>query len=162
MVLMITEYVSIGVETKAGRLQVRGSEKGILGITFTDRLERPKQSLPSLVEQCVKELEEYCAGDRKRFTVPLVLRSTDFQQAVWDALLNVPFGSTVTYGELAERTGHPGAARAVGNAVHDNPITIIVPCHRVLPASGGIGEYASGADKKEWLLRHEGVLTPSP
>ncbi|TSC99965.1 MAG: methylated-DNA-[protein]-cysteine S-methyltransferase [Candidatus Peregrinibacteria bacterium Greene1014_49] len=76
---------------------------------------------------------------------------------MWDALLEIPFGQTVTYGQLAKEIGHPGAARAVGTAVGDNPLAIIVPCHRVLPATGGIGEYASGSDRKEWLLKHEGV-----
>lgn len=104
----------------------------------------------------MRQLQEYFAGERRGFgDLRLVMRASDFQQAVWDALLGVPYGETIEYGTLAEAVGKPGAARAVGNALHDNPLLILVPCHRVLPASGGIGGYAAGEARKEWLLQLE-------
>ncbi|MEK7563938.1 MAG: methylated-DNA--[protein]-cysteine S-methyltransferase, partial [Patescibacteria group bacterium] len=126
-------------------------------VNFAVSLEESDEALPKFLEQCLYEMEEYFSARRRAFSVPLVMRGTDFQQRVWDALLEVPFGQTVTYGQLAKEIGNAGAVRAVGTAVGDNPLAIIIPCHRVLPASGGIGNYASGSDKKEWLLKHEGV-----
>ncbi|OGJ64163.1 hypothetical protein A3C37_04000 [Candidatus Peribacteria bacterium RIFCSPHIGHO2_02_FULL_53_20] len=154
---MITELSTVSLETSLGCLSIRGTPKGILAVTFEATQTSEDFEHSRFLEQCLQELEEYFSGNRRAFTVPLVMRGTDFQQRVWDALLEIPFGQTVTYGQLAKEVGHPGAARAVGTAVGDNPLAIIVPCHRVLPASGGIGEYASGSDKKEWLLKHEGV-----
>jgi methylated-DNA-[protein]-cysteine S-methyltransferase len=154
---MITELSTISISTSLGSLSIRGTSRGILSVTFDEIAEESTEPSPFL-KQCLQEMEEYFSGNRRTFSVPLVMRGTDFQQRVWAALLDIPFGQTVTYGQLAKEIGHPGAARAVGTAVGDNPLAIIVPCHRVLPASGGIGEYASGSDRKEWLLKHEGVL----
>ncbi len=83
------------------------------------------------------------------------LPGTAFQRLVWRSLIRVPFGHTITYGELATRIGHPRAARAVGTALRKNPLPILVPCHRVVPASGGIGEYVGGTPRKRWLLQFE-------
>lgn len=154
---MITECSTVSFETSLGRLSIRGTPRGILAVTFGVEETTEDSNLFPFLEQCLHEMEEYFSGNRRAFSVPLVMRGTDFQQRVWDALLEIPFGQTVTYGQLAKEIGHPGAARAVGTAVGDNPLAIIVPCHRVLPATGGIGEYASGSDRKEWLLKHEGV-----
>ncbi|OGJ71253.1 hypothetical protein A3G69_01190 [Candidatus Peribacteria bacterium RIFCSPLOWO2_12_FULL_53_10] len=158
---MITEVSTTRFETSLGWLSIRGTPRGILSVTFGVEEAAPQEQVFPFLEQCMHELEEYFSGNRRAFSVPLVMRGSDFQQRVWDALLEIPFGQTVTYGQLAKEVGHPGAARAVGTAVGDNPLAIIVPCHRVLPASGGIGEYASGSDRKEWLLRHEGVISRS-
>ena len=103
------------------------------------------------------ELEEYFSGKRERFTVPLASSGTPFQQSVWAALQKIPFGHTRSYGELAEKLGNPGAARAVGRANATNPICVIVPCHRVIGADGGLTGFAFGEDTKRWLLEHEGV-----
>ncbi|HET7274027.1 MAG TPA: methylated-DNA--[protein]-cysteine S-methyltransferase [Longimicrobiaceae bacterium] len=116
-----------------------------------------------LGRQIVREMREYFAGERKNFDLPLSPRGTPFQQKVWNALRAIPFGSTRSYGTLADEIGTPGAARAVGQANRRNPIPIIIPCHRVLAASGSIGGYmGSGPDGdgtviKRWLLIHEGV-----
>ncbi len=105
------------------------------------------------------QLDEYFRGSRKRFTVDLMLEGTDFQLSVWNRLLKIPYGSVMTYGDVAQKVGRRNAARAVGNAVAQNHLPILVPCHRVLPASGGIGHYAlrslsdeSGARTKTYLL----------
>jgi methylated-DNA-[protein]-cysteine S-methyltransferase len=102
-----------------------------------------------------KQLAEYFAGERQQFDLPLQLQGTSFQQRVWRELMNIPFGATITYAELARRVGQPTASRAVGAANGRNPISIIVPCHRVIGASGKLTGYAGGVDKKEWLLAWE-------
>lgn len=101
------------------------------------------------------QLREYFEGVRKEFDLKLVMNGTSYQQKVWKELLKVPYGETVSYGELAKRIGNPKGARSVGMAVHFNPIGIIIPCHRVIRSSGEIGGYASGVAKKKWLLEHE-------
>lgn len=111
-----------------------------------------------LLEQAAQELAEYFAGTRQRFTVPLRLAGTAFQQQVWQALCEIPYGQTISYGQLALGLGlPPGHARAVGSAVGRNPISVIVPCHRVLGAKGALTGYAGGTDRKQALLRLEGT-----
>jgi len=102
-------------------------------------------------------LEAYAAGEKRRLELPLDLRGAPFHRAVWQALLDVPFGKTTTYGELARRLGRPGASRAVGQAAGANPVPIAVPCHRVL-ARGGLGGFSGGLEAKQRLLAHEGLL----
>ena len=111
------------------------------------------------------QLNEYFAGTRLKFDLPLSLIGTPFQQSVWERLQRLPYGSTITYGELALKIGNRWAARAVGGAVARNPLPILVPCHRVVPASGGIGAYAlrslpdgSGSETKRFLLELEQAL----
>jgi len=101
------------------------------------------------------QLAEYFAGDRQQFDLPLHFSGTDFQQRIWRELLKIPFGSTVSYTELASCAGQPYAARAAGHANGRNPISLIVPCHRVIGASGQLTGYAGGVDKKRWLLDFE-------
>ena len=105
------------------------------------------------------QLEEYFAGDRKEFNVEIDLVGSPFQVTVWNALLDVPYGATESYGSLASRIGRPGAARAVGAANGQNPISVIVPCHRVIGANGTLTGYGWGTERKSWLLEHEGALT---
>ncbi len=101
------------------------------------------------------QLTEYLAGERRTFDLPLRPVGTLFQRRVWDELCRIPFGETISYAELARRVGQPGAARAVGSANGRNPIGLIIPCHRVIAADGGLGGYGGGLDRKRWLLRHE-------
>lgn len=105
-----------------------------------------------------EQLAAYFAGELKNFDLPLACAGTAFQREVWNALLDIPFGSTVSYGTQAARIGKPNAARAVGLANGQNPIAIIVPCHRVIGASGALTGYGGGLERKQWLLRHEGAL----
>ncbi len=111
------------------------------------------------------QLDDYFAGRLQRFSLEFAFQGTEFQRSVWSRLVKVPYGTTTTYGEIAQKVGKRGAARAVGNAVAANPVALIVPCHRVLPASGAVGNYAvaslngRGSTAKEWLLHLEGALT---
>ena len=114
-------------------------------------------------EDVRRQLGEYLAGERRAFDVPLALAGTPWQQAVWRALLDVPYGETITYTELAARAGRPGAARAAGAANGRNPIAVIVPCHRVVGTGGALTGYAGGVDAKAWLLALErGDRSPAP
>lgn len=106
----------------------------------------------------IAQLDEYFERRRRVFELPLAPQGTAFQQRVWAALLEIPFGVTISYGELATRLGDPKASRAVGLANGRNPISLIVPCHRVIGANGNLTGYGGGLDRKEWLLRHEGAL----
>ena len=107
--------------------------------------------------QVAEELLDYFDGRRRSFDVPLAPTGTPFQRRVWDALRAVPFGATVTYGRLAASLGHPSASRAVGAAVGRNPVSIIVPCHRVVGARGTLTGYAGGLQRKRALLAVEGI-----
>ena len=111
-----------------------------------------------LLERGRAELEEYFQGKRREFDLPLAPNGTPFQQKVWSELAKVPYGTVVTYGELAARVGSPKACRAVGQANHNNPLPIFLPCHRVVGAKGALTGYAGGLELKQWLLRLEGVL----
>jgi len=104
-----------------------------------------------------RQLDEYFAGTRTAFDVPVRLHGTEFQRAVWAQLCAIPFGSTISYGELARRVGNPGAARAVGSANGRNPIAVIVPCHRVIAGDGSLGGYGGGIARKTTLLDLEGA-----
>jgi methylated-DNA-[protein]-cysteine S-methyltransferase len=105
--------------------------------------------------QARRQFDEYFAGKRKAFDVPLAPEGTPFQRAVWKAIAGVPFGATISYAELARRAGRPGSARAAGAATGRNPIGIIVPCHRIVGADGSLTGYAGGMDKKRALLALE-------
>ncbi|MDO8468336.1 MAG: methylated-DNA--[protein]-cysteine S-methyltransferase [Candidatus Peribacter sp.] len=122
---------------------------------WADAHVRKAQIAPAVRSRALRELEKYFTVPRGTRMLALPLPGTAFQRAVWKAVRRVPFGQTITYGELARRIGHPHAARAVGTALKKNPIPILIPCHRVVPADGGIGKYAGGEDRKSWLLLHE-------
>jgi methylated-DNA-[protein]-cysteine S-methyltransferase len=134
-------------------------------IRFSIRDENPGESLLDVptdnvaAQRLVDELNAYFRGDLTRFTVPLSPKGTAFQRQVWDALQEIPYGSTTTYGALAKLLGNPGAMRAVGAANGANPIWLLIPCHRVV-GSQGLHGYAGGLERKAWLLRHEGVPVP--
>ncbi len=108
----------------------------------------------ALTVRAAEQLREYFAGERRDFDLPLRLSGTDFQRRVWDALCTIPYGSTRTYGEIARACGSPGAPRAVGQACNRNPVSIAVPCHRVVGA-GGLTGYAGGLESKKILLELE-------
>ncbi len=108
------------------------------------------------LSEAVRQLDDWFAGRRQIFDLPLELHGTPWQRRVWDVLLEIPFGETLTYGEVARRAGQPRSARAVGHAVGRNPVAIVVPCHRVVAAGGTLGGYTGGLDTKRWLLSHEG------
>jgi methylated-DNA-[protein]-cysteine S-methyltransferase len=156
-------------DTPVGPLTLAATASGVVRISFGDdesaldelaatvspRLVR----LPRRLDALRRELDEYFAGRRRHFDVDLDRRlSRGYRLAVLEELSQVPFGETVSYKDLAQRTGHPKASRAVGTAMATNPIPIVVPCHRVLRTGGALGGYGGGLDTKVWLLRHEGAL----
>ena len=120
-----------------------------------DGLNVPDPAADEILSRAADQLEAYFAGELRAFDLPVLLRGTPFQQQVWRALLDIPFGATVSYAQLAAAIGRPGAARAVGRAVGQNPIAVVVPCHRVVGADGGLTGYAGGLPAKQQLLRLE-------
>jgi methylated-DNA-[protein]-cysteine S-methyltransferase len=112
----------------------------------------------SAFREAVAQVRAYVAGELRVFSLPLAAEGTAFQRRVWAALAEIPFGETRSYGEIAGRIGQPGAARAVGLANGSNPISIVVPCHRVIGANGTLTGYGGGLERKRWLLEHEGAL----
>ena len=147
------------VSTALGTFTLTGSRKGVSGVTLAEGTESARSSVPSAhASRCAAQLREYLDGRRRKFTLPLDLRGTPFQRTVWRVLAKVPYGATMTYGQLARRIGRPRAVRAVASAVSRNPVAILIPCHRIIPQSGGPGEYAWGKGRKAWLLEHEDAL----
>lgn len=146
-------------------IKITGSENGIRSVDFVDEQASPEgvhsqkdsQSHP-ILDECVLQLDEYFKGERKEFTVKLNPEGTEFQKIVWNELLKNPFGRTVSYMELAKSIGDVKAIRAVGAANGKNKIAIIIPCHRVIGSNGKLTGYAGGLWRKEWLLKHEGIL----
>jgi methylated-DNA-[protein]-cysteine S-methyltransferase len=147
-----------GLESPIGTLEITGSAAGIRSIRFAEDFVTDSEDLPSTLRDCVTQLAEYFAGRRHAFTLKLDLQGTDFELRVWTELLNIPFGHTQTYRQIAARLGDPNAVRAVGRANGSNPVAIVVPCHRVLGSDGSLTGYAGGLARKEWLLAHEGRL----
>lgn len=123
---------------------------------------RARRGSRRIVEVAASELREYFAGTRRAFSVPLAPRGTPFQLAVWRALATIPYGHTITYGELARRVGRPRAFRAVGQANGANPLPIVYPCHRVVASGDRIGGYGGGLDAKRRLLELEGAPALRP
>ncbi len=115
-------------------------------------------SVTEAFHHVIHQLDEYLAGTRYGFDLPLRLRGSAFQRQVWDALIEIPYGTTESYGDLARDLGDRRASRAVGLANGKNPISIIVPCHRVIGADGSLTGYGGGIERKLWLLRHEGAV----
>ena len=143
------------VKTIVGWIRIEEDENMIVRLEFVDAAvedaDQCGDDTPLLLE-AFRQLDEYFCGSRKKFDLPLKLRGTEFQKRVWHELLKIPYGETASYKDVAIRIGNPGAARAVGMANHNNPIAIIVPCHRVITAGGRFGGYAGGLDLKNKLL----------
>ena len=154
--------VSKTIDSPLGKLRLAASANGMRAILWeNDAPERVRLEVlldnetDDLLVDTERQLVEYFAGRRRDFTVPLDLRGTPFQLEVWDALLAIPFGETRKYGEIARQLGNPQAARAVGAAAGKNPVSIIVPCHRVIGTGGTLTGFAGGLDAKELLLELE-------
>jgi methylated-DNA-[protein]-cysteine S-methyltransferase len=142
------------------------ADDGVLsGLYMTEQRHRPGESSfgerdPLAFEQVTEQLKAYFEGELTRFEIPLVLTGTPFRQRVWAALQEIPFGSVLSYGQLADRLGQPGASRAVGLANGRNPVGIIVPCHRVVGSDGSLTGYGGGVGRKQYLLNLErGLLS---
>lgn len=153
-------------QSPLGPITLAASPVGLCGLWFDGQKHQPDSSAwpvaaPNhpVLQAAQKQLHAYFAGGTSAWTVPLDLRGgTAFQQAVWQALLAIPRGQTTSYGVLSQRIGHPAAVRALGAAVGRNPVSIVVPCHRVLGKNGALTGYAGGLDRKTALLRLEAAL----
>jgi O-6-methylguanine DNA methyltransferase len=164
------------VESPIGALLLAASESGLCGLEFGAE-DQQAQSIQAwaerhmgpvklagghpLLDEAAHQLEQYFGGKRREFELPLDLRGTEFQMKVWRALTKIPFGQTRSYKEIAEAVGSPKAVRAVGGANNRNPISIIVPCHRVIGSDGALVGYGGGLDIKTSLLKLEGLLDDS-
>ena len=150
------------MESPVGRLLLVGTETTLHRIYFEEEMregnlpERPSSDARPL-EPHVRALESYFAGSLREFDLPLDPQGTVFQRRMWGFLRSIPYGSTISYGELAESIGKPRAARAVGYANSRNPIPILIPCRRVIGSDRSLTGYAGGLDRKQWLLKHEGA-----
>jgi methylated-DNA-[protein]-cysteine S-methyltransferase len=146
------------VASPVGTWVVEGDGRAVTRVYMPhEPIRASRGAAPAAVEVAADQLDEYFAGERTRFTVSLArVRSTEFQRAVWDALVAIPYGQVRTYGDVAAAVGRPRAVRAVGNANHVNPWPVLVPCHRVVGAHG-LGGYGGGPDVKTFLLALEGV-----
>lgn len=169
------------IDTPVGPLFVGGSDEGIHRLDFLPEAGRDGNRVrefawslarlegitggtpdrdPDRASEASRQLREYFAGERTVFDLPLAPRGTEFQRRVWSALLEIPAGATCFYGEIAARVGRPSASRAVGAANGQNPLVVVVPCHRVVGANGTLTGYGGGLDRKRWLLEHETSALP--
>jgi len=160
------------VDSPVGELLVATTRRGLVRLAYPDEraefvLEELAETLsprvledPRALDMVRRQLEEYFEGRRHRFEVRVdwALAPRGFSRKVLEATARIPYGAVSTYGDIARRAGSPRAARAAGNALHDNPIPIVVPCHRVVPSTGGVGKYGGSEWRKEFLLRMEGAL----
>ncbi|GGZ98672.1 methylated-DNA--protein-cysteine methyltransferase [Arenicella chitinivorans] len=141
------------LETPLGQILLAATAQGLSSVVFTERV--PDGRPNTITDRAKRQLRAYFDGDVRDFSVPLDVAGTAFQKQVWRALATIEYGRTCAYRDIAEQIGNPKAVRAVGLANGKNPVAIIVPCHRVIGADGSLTGYASGVDRKAWLLKHE-------
>jgi methylated-DNA-[protein]-cysteine S-methyltransferase len=158
----MTTLVQRSIDSPLGVLRLIGSDAGLRAVLWPDEREgrvrfeeAPKDGEHPILERAARQIDEYIAGTRTDFDILLDPVGTDFQRSVWIGLQKIPFGETKSYGDLAADLERPGAARAVGAATGRNPISIIIPCHRLVGASGSLTGFAGGIESKRWLLDHE-------
>ena len=159
------------IDSPVGPLRLIATESHLVAVLWPDDAEGRVRFVTDPVDvaaadhpilaAAADQLDEYFAGDRRSFDLPLDLRGTEFQQQVWRALAEIPFGETSTYGKQAAAIGRPRAIRAVGSANGRNPLSIVLPCHRIVGADGKLTGFAGGLDTKRWLLDHEAALAAS-
>jgi methylated-DNA-[protein]-cysteine S-methyltransferase len=148
------ETFSDYIKNELGYLVIKGGTDKIFSVSFEDNVPETGES-NHIIEECKSQLCEYFSGSRKIFSVPLDLTGTDFQVNVWNELMKIPFGDVITYTNLAQRMGAVRKLRAVGMANSKNPISIIIPCHRVIGKNGNLVGYGGGLWRKRWLLDFE-------
>lgn len=142
------------LQTPVGIAEFQGDEEGLASISILDE-NKPIGIIPEVLEDAVYQLKEYFEGSRQQFDLKLNPSGTDFQKKVWEALLEIPFGKTISYLDLSKKLGDVKAIRAVASANGKNPLWIVVPCHRVIGTNGDLIGYAGGLHRKKWLLEHE-------
>jgi methylated-DNA-[protein]-cysteine S-methyltransferase len=151
----MTEKFTAYYRSPIGILGIIGSQDGVASVLFVDDVVIDEKAVPAELCDCVAQLDEYFDGRRKEFSLKLDLRGTAFQKRVWHALQKIPFGKTVSYLDIASSLGNKESTRAVGRANGQNPISIIVPCHRVIGSDGSLTGYGGGLWRKRWLLNFE-------
>ena len=152
-------------QSPLGSIQIKIVSSCVSELKFIDRdeseLQKDSNELSSVdkivFQECIQQLEEYFSGKRKIFDLPLYQEGTEFQQKVWKELIQIPYGNTITYHQLAQRIGNAKSIRAAASANGRNKLWIVVPCHRVIGADGSLTGYAGGLEMKKWLLNHENV-----
>jgi O-6-methylguanine DNA methyltransferase len=169
MVRVLEKIYYAGLETPMGTMWAAASEKGLVQFHITCNKEGFMRELktrikaefvedPSKFKELKSQIDRYFKGERLVFEVPFDMRGTPFQVDVWKAIYSIPYGKLTSYGGIAKKIGRPKAVRAVGNAVGDNPMGLVVPCHRVVSSNGGIGGFGGGLEWKRKLLAQEGVF----
>ncbi|OAB80173.1 methylated-DNA--[protein]-cysteine S-methyltransferase [Cochleicola gelatinilyticus] len=143
------------LKTPIGILELKGTSQGVTSVYFVDPSEVASEENPSELHEATSQLMEYFEGKRSHFQLKLSLEGTNFQKKVWQQLQQIPFGKTVSYQQIANQLGDPKVIRAAASANGKNPISIIVPCHRVIGSDGSLTGYAGGLHRKKWLLEHE-------
>lgn len=143
------------IHTPLGKMIAAADENAITSLDFTNKSELIQNSDTPLLIRLEEEMHEYFAGKRKVFTLPLNPHGTLFQKQIWETLLTIRYGETISYTQEAEHFGNPKAVRAVASANGRNPIAILIPCHRVIASGGGLGGYSGGIEKKKFLLELE-------
>jgi len=141
------------VDTPLGKMEITANDSAVLAIHFVETTKTKRVN--DLTELAKNQLLQYYAGDLEAFDMPMSPQGTEFQQQVWKALTSVGFGETCSYSDIADKINNPKAVRAVGSANGKNPMTIVVPCHRIIGSNGSLTGYASGVERKAWLLNHE-------
>ena len=142
-----------------GNMEIIASKHAIHALYFTEARNVSSIQVPKILSDCLEQLQEYFEGTRKIFSINTEQRGTDFQKLVWKNLMEIPYGKTVSYLEVAKKTGDSKGVRAVGNANGKNNIPVIVPCHRVIGANDSLTGYSGGLWRKQWLLDHENKYT---
>lgn len=143
------------MRTPLGGAKLEGDENGLSSVTVLEHYEAESDLIPEALEEAVYQLNEYFEGKRQEFDLLLNPEGTIFQKKVWNALLEIPYGKTMSYLELSKKLGDVKAIRAVASANGKNPLWIIIPCHRVIGSDGSLTGYAGGLHRKKWLLNHE-------
>jgi methylated-DNA-[protein]-cysteine S-methyltransferase len=154
----LAETFTTYYHSPVGLLKIAGTKDYISEVSFHDNTEKNedgKKDMPPMVIQCVEQLIQYFNGERRIFDLPISQAGTAFQQETWNLLMTIPYGKTISYLQLAVKTGDPKATRAVANANGKNNVAIIVPCHRVIGANRELVGYGGGLWRKKWLLEHE-------
>ena len=146
-------------QSPIGWVEIKGTHEYVTSVMVYDEAKEVAINSIAVLEQCKQELQQYFAGILQEFTVPLQPQGTLFQKQVWQELTKIPYGDTKSYGKIATDLQDPNKSRAVGTANGQNPIWIILPCHRVIGENGKLTGYAGGLWRKEWLLEHEGKIS---
>ena len=147
------------IKTPIGVLLIEGTSEGIASILFTKETVSISEIIPSVLKKAVQQLNEYFNKERTEFSLQLAPKGTEFQQKVWKELQTIPFGKTTSYQQMANQLGDPKVIRAAASANGKNPISIVIPCHRIIGSDGSLTGYAGGLHRKKWLLAHESPVT---